>query len=159
MKLKQILRQEPGWFDRQSIGDLIAKMTSQVDQIEAGIGDRLGRFFQNFILFITCFILGFVKQWKLALVGISTVPLIVIAFAILGVGLSRYSAKEERKYSLANSVASEALTFIRTVFAFLGQEKESNRYRSNLDAAARVSFKKNIVIGFGRYNFSGLTNI
>eukprot|EP00108_Taenia_solium_P009067 TsM_000995600 transcript=TsM_000995600 gene=TsM_000995600 len=146
---KQMLRQDASWFDRQSMGDLITKMTSQVDQIEAGIGDRLGRFLQNFILFISCFGSAFQNQWKMALVGLSTTPVIVIAFVILGVGLSRYSVKEEKAYSRANTIASEVLSSIRTVFAFIGQEKESARYNSNLGAAAKVSFKKNIVIGFG----------
>uniref|UniRef100_A0A0R3XBH1 ABC transmembrane type-1 domain-containing protein n=1 Tax=Hydatigena taeniaeformis TaxID=6205 RepID=A0A0R3XBH1_HYDTA len=146
---KQMLRQDASWFDRQSMGDLITKMTSQVDQIEAGIGDRLGRFLQNLVLFISCFGSAFQNQWKMALVGLSTTPVIVIAFVILGVGLSRYSTKEEKAYSRANSIASEVLSSIRTVFAFIGQEKESTRYDTNLGAAARVSFKKNIVVGFG----------
>ncbi|KAL5111333.1 ATP-dependent translocase ABCB1 [Taenia crassiceps] len=146
---KQMLRQDASWFDRQSMGDLITKITSQVDQIEAGIGDRLGRFLQNFVLFISCFGSAFQNQWKMALVGLSTTPVIVIAFVILGVGLSRYSMKEEKAYSRANSIASEVLSSIRTVFAFIGQEKESARYDTNLDAAAKVSFEKNIVVGFG----------
>ncbi|EUB64563.1 Multidrug resistance protein [Echinococcus granulosus] len=146
---KQMLRQDASWFDRQSMGDLITKMTSQVDQIEAGIGDRLGRFLQNLILFISCFGSAFQNQWKIALVGLSTTPLIVVAFVVLGVGLSRYSIKEEKAYSHANSIASEVLTSIRTVFAFIGQKKESTRYNANLGAAAKVSFKKNIIVGFG----------
>ncbi|VDL35679.1 unnamed protein product, partial [Hymenolepis diminuta] len=146
---KQILRQDAGWFDKQSIGDLIAKMTSLVDQIETGIGDRLGRFIHNLVLFLSCYITAFVSQWKLALVGLGMSPAIVISFVILGVGLNRYSAKEEKEYSKANSIASETLTFIRTVFAFIGQEKEVQRYMNNLGSAAKVALKKYVVTGFG----------
>uniref|UniRef100_A0A5K3EJJ9 ABC transporter domain-containing protein n=3 Tax=Mesocestoides corti TaxID=53468 RepID=A0A5K3EJJ9_MESCO len=146
---QQILRQDIGWFDQQTMGDLITKLTSQVDQIETGIGDRLGRFLQNLVMFISCFVSAFNNQWKLALVGLSTTPVIVIAFTILGLGLSRYSTKEDKEYSLANSIASEVLVSIRTVFAFIGQEKEAARYNANLGAAAKVSLKKNLVLGFG----------
>nr|CDS29073.1 multidrug resistance protein 1 [Hymenolepis microstoma] len=146
---KQMLRQDASWFDNQSIGDLITKMTSLVDQIEIGIGDRLGRFMNNLVLFLSSYIISFVSQWRLALVGLGMSPAIVISFVILGVGLSHYSVKEEKEYSKANIIASEALTFIRTVFAFIGQEKEVQRYTNNLGAAAKVALKKNIIIGFG----------
>ncbi len=131
------------------MGDLITKITSNVDQIEAGVGDRLGRFLQNFVMFISCFISAFNNQWKLALVGLSTTPVIVIAFTIMGVGLSRFSIKEEKAYATANNIASEVLTAIRTVFAFIGQEKEAKRYEANLGAASKVAMKKSGIIGFG----------
>ena len=75
----------------------------------------------------------------------------------MGVGLTWFSVKEEKEYSRANTIASEALSFIRTVFAFSGQENELDRYSKNLGAAARVSLKKSIIIGFGKQNFYDLT--
>ncbi|VDL90047.1 unnamed protein product [Schistocephalus solidus] len=145
---KQMLRQDMAWFDRQSVGDLITKITSNLEQIESGIGDRLSRFLQNFIMFISCFVTAFVNGWKLTLVGISTAPFIVLAFSLMGVSLGRFAIKENQAYSGANSIASEVLTAIRTVFAFIGQEKEAKRYSSELGAAAKVSMKKNAVLGF-----------
>ncbi|KAL7062928.1 hypothetical protein AAHC03_0254 [Spirometra sp. Aus1] len=145
---KQMLRQEVAWFDRQSLGDLITKLTSNLEQIEAGIGDRLSRFLQNCILFVACFVTAFVNGWKLTLVGLSTAPVIVVAFSLMGVSLGRFALKENAAYAGANSIASEVFTAIRTVFAFVGQEKEAKRYSSELGAAAKVSIKKSAILGF-----------
>ncbi len=138
------------WFDRQSLGDIITKLTANIDQIETGIGERLGRFLQNFILFISCFVSAFSNNWKLAFVGLSSTPIIVFAFTVMGITLSKFAIKEQKAYSAANNVASEVLNYIKTVFAFIGQEKEAKRYESQLGAAAKVSFKKNSMLGMGK---------
>ncbi|VDK32048.1 unnamed protein product [Taenia asiatica] len=146
---KQILRQDVPWFDRQSLGDLITKLTANVEQIETGIGERLGRFIQNAAMFISCYVCAFINNWKIALVGLSAAPLIVLAFSIMGLTMSNFALKEQKAYSKANNVASEVFNAIKTVFAFIGQEKEKARYSSQLGAAAKVSFLKNVMLGFG----------
>ncbi|KAL5962748.1 ATP-dependent translocase ABCB1 [Taenia solium] len=146
---KQLLRQDVPWFDRQSLGDLITKLTANVEHIETGIGERLGRFIQNAAMFISCYVCAFLNNWKIALVGLSAAPLIVLAFSIMGFTMSNFALKEQKAYSKANNVASEVFNAIKTVFAFIGQEKEKERYSSQLGAAARVSFLKNVMLGFG----------
>nr|VZI05406.1 unnamed protein product [Spirometra erinaceieuropaei] len=145
---KQMLRQDVAWYDHQSMGDLITKSTLNLEQIEAGIGDRLSRFLQNCILFIACFVTAFINGWKLTLVGLSTAPVIVLAFSLMGVSLGRFDLKENEAYAGANSIANGVFTAIRTVFAFVGQEKEAKRYSSELGAAAKVSIKKSAILGF-----------
>lgn len=102
-------------------------------------------------MFISCFVSAFINNWKIALVGISSAPLIVIAFTIMGFTMSTFAMKEQKAYSKANNVASEVFNAIKTVFAFIGQEKEKVRYKSQLGAAAKVSFLKNIMLGFGMF--------
>ncbi|KAM3178291.1 hypothetical protein ACTXT7_002875 [Hymenolepis weldensis] len=150
---KQILRQDVPWFDRQALGDIITKLTSDIDSIETGIGERLGRFIQNFAMFISCFVSAFVNNWKIALVGLSSAPIIVIAFTVMGLTMSTFARKEQKAYSKANNVASEVFNAIKTVFAFIGQEKEKLRYSSQLGAAAKVSFLKNTMLGFGKFHY------
>lgn len=131
------------------MGDLITKLTANVEHIETGIGERLGRFVQNAAMFISCYVCAFLNNWKIALVGLSAAPLIVLAFSIMGLTMSNFAMKEQKAYSKANNVASEVFNAIKTVFAFIGQEKEKERYSSQLGAAAKVSFLKNVMLGFG----------
>ncbi|KAM7540183.1 hypothetical protein Aperf_G00000040540 [Anoplocephala perfoliata] len=146
---KQILRQDVPWFDRQALGDIITKLTSNIESIETGIGERLGRFLQNCAMFITCYINAFLNNWKIALVGLSSAPVIVIAFFVMGRTMNTFAMKEQKAYSGANSIASDVFSAIKTVFAFIGQEKEKVRYSSQLGKAARVSFLRNTMLGFG----------
>lgn len=69
--------------------------------------------------------------------------------SVTGVSFSIFATKEQAAYSKANSIASEVFASIRTVFAYIGQKKEVRRYEAELGDAAKVSFYKNIVLGFG----------
>ncbi|KAL5111589.1 ATP-dependent translocase ABCB1 [Taenia crassiceps] len=146
---KHILRQDIAWFDEQSSGNLITKLSYNVDQIEGGIGDRLGNFIQNVTTAIVAAVVSLINGWKLALVSFTMAPFILGAFMTLGFALRKYAAKEIIAYERAGSVAAEILASIRTVFAFGCQEKESARYEKELGASAHVFILKCLLMGFG----------
>ncbi|KAL7061746.1 hypothetical protein AAHC03_0740 [Spirometra sp. Aus1] len=146
---QSILRQEVGWFDEQSVGNLITRLSNNVDSIEGGIGERLGHFLQNTSTFIAAVIVSLVSGWKLALVGLAITPLVLASFLILALSLRKFSIKEISSYEAAGTIATEVLTAIRTVFAFSGQEKECTRYENELRASSRIFFLKSVFVGLG----------
>lgn len=137
------------WFDSQSSGNLITKLSYNVDQIEGGIGDRLGNFVQNVVTAIAAAVVALVVGWKLALVSFAMAPVILSAFMVLGFALRKYAAKEIVAYEKAGCVAAEILSSIRIVFAFGRQESEANRYERELGTSARVFIIKSMLMGFG----------
>nr|VZI23620.1 unnamed protein product [Spirometra erinaceieuropaei] len=146
---QSILRQDVGWFDSQSVGNLITRLSSNVDSIEGGIGDRLGNFLQNVSTFVAAVIVALSSGWKLALVGLSLSPLILVSFFTLAFALRKFTRKEIKAYEAAGAIATEVLTAIKTVFAFGGQEKECARYEKQLQSSARVFFLKSVFLGLG----------
>ncbi|KAM7540114.1 hypothetical protein Aperf_G00000027533 [Anoplocephala perfoliata] len=146
---KQILRQDIAWFDRQSAGALITKLSYNVDQIESGIGDRFGTFIQNVFADIAAIVVALIIGWKLALVSLAMAPILLGAFLTLAFALRKYAAKEVAAYEKAGSIASEIISSIRTVFAFGCQEKEALRYEKELGASAKVFMAKSLLMGIG----------
>ncbi|CDS41648.1 ATP binding cassette subfamily B MDR:TAP [Echinococcus multilocularis] len=138
---RQILAQDVAWFDEQNVGSLITKLTEGVEKIETGIGEKLGIFVQCIIVFISGLIIGFTKNWRLSLVACAIFPPIVIGFGILSYIVRKYTTKTQTAYERANSIASEALGAIRTIFAFEGQKTELKRYSSELDEAEKYGIK------------------
>jgi ABC-type multidrug transport system fused ATPase/permease subunit len=57
--------------------------------------------------------------------------------------------KEAEKYAKAGAIAEEALSSIRTVVAFNGQEHECARYDKALEAGKIDGIKKSVYIGTG----------
>ncbi|KAF8571177.1 hypothetical protein P879_03227 [Paragonimus westermani] len=144
---KSILRQDVPWFDRQSTGSLICKLSENAAQIETGIGTKLGEFIQNISGFIAGLVIAFTFKWKLTLVACAMLPLVVIAFALFGGLMRYYTTKELAAYSRAGSISGEVLTIIRTVVAFGGEKRELRRYANELDAAEKVGIKKSAAVG------------
>ncbi|XP_071324542.1 ATP-dependent translocase ABCB1 [Trachinotus anak] len=148
----RIMQQDIGWFDVNETGELNTRLTDDVYKIQEGIGDKAGMLIQAFTTFISSFIIGFIKGWKLTLVILAVSPALGISAALFSKVLASFTSKEQTAYAKAGAVAEEVLSAIRTVFAFSGQDREIKRYHKNLEDAKRMGIKKalsaNIAMGF-----------
>ncbi|XP_069585559.1 ATP-dependent translocase ABCB1 [Ranitomeya imitator] len=147
-----VLRQEISWFDINDAGELNTRLTDDVQKINEGIGDKIAMLVQSLATFLTGFIIGFVKGWKLTLVILAISPVMGLSAAIWAKILSAFTNKELTAYAKAGAVAEEVLAAIRTVIAFGGQDKEIQRYEKNLEEAKKIGIRKaitaNVAIGF-----------
>ncbi len=114
------------------------------------MGEHLGHFITNISMFCCSMILSFRYGWKLSLVNVFAIPLSGLAFKIVGFSVRSCANKENHAYLRANEIAMEAFQLIRTVFAYGGQNKESQRYENNLHTAARMFTIKALVYGTGK---------
>ncbi|KAK1895893.1 ATP-dependent translocase ABCB1 [Dissostichus eleginoides] len=137
-----IMQQDIGWYDVTETGELNTRLTDDVYKIQEGIGDKAGRLLQAFTTFVTAFVIGFIKGWKLTLVILAVSPALAIAAGIFSKVLATFTTKEQTAYAKAGAVAEEVLSAIRTVFAFNGQDREIKRYNKNLEDAKNMGIKK-----------------
>ncbi|XP_076187711.1 ATP-dependent translocase ABCB1-like isoform X3 [Aptenodytes patagonicus] len=137
-----IMRQEIGWFDVNDVGELNTRLLDDVSKINEGIGDKIGLLVQAVTTFVTGFIVGLIRGWKLTLVILAVSPVLGLSAALCAKVLSAFTDKEQAAYAKAGAVAEEVLAAVRTVIAFGGQEKEIKRYHENLEDAKRIGIKK-----------------
>ncbi|XP_028607313.2 ATP-dependent translocase ABCB1 isoform X1 [Podarcis muralis] len=137
-----VMRQEIGWFDVNDVGELNTRLIDDVSKINEGIGDKMSMLIQGVATFLTGFIVGFAKGWKLTLVILAVSPVLGLSAAIWAKVLTAFTNKELAAYAKAGSVAEEVLSSIKTVMAFGGQKKEIERYHKNLEDAKRLGIKK-----------------
>ncbi|CAH8573835.1 unnamed protein product [Heterobilharzia americana] len=153
---KSILRQDIPWFDEQSSGALISKLSQNIDLIELGIGTKIGEFIKNISGFIVGIVISFTAGWKLTLVACAMLPIITAVFGCFGFAMKYFTMKEIAAYARAGSIAGEVLESIRTVIAFGGEKKELARYSEQLGMAEKVGVKKSTATG-GVLGAIGLT--
>ncbi|CAF3526768.1 unnamed protein product [Rotaria sp. Silwood1] len=152
---ESILSQEIGWFDCLNAGELSSRLIEDLENIREGIGFRVADFFCLLSRIIATLIFSFYTGWKLTLVFLSISPLIILSVNLLVRVIIRYTELELQAYSTANAIAQEVLGAIRTVTAFSGQNKETERYEKNLTEGRRVGIQKGIMLGVTQ----GLVNI
>ena len=75
--------------------------------IQEGMAEKLGSAIQFLTMFVAGFIIGFVRQWKMALVILSVVPLLGVCGAIIGRIMSTFSTRGQKAYAKAGAVAQE----------------------------------------------------
>ncbi|KAL7881975.1 hypothetical protein AOLI_G00088240 [Acnodon oligacanthus] len=118
-----------------------------INKINSAIADQVAIFIERFSTFIFGFLVGFVGGWKLTLVVIAVSPLIGLAAGLMAMAVARLTGRELQAYAKAGAIADEVLSSIRTVAAFGGEDKETDRYDRNLEEAQTWGVKKGAIIG------------
>nr|CAA46191.1 P-glycoprotein C [Caenorhabditis elegans] len=144
--LKSVLRQDAKWFDETTIGGLTQKMSSGIEKIKDGIGDKVGVLVGGVATFISGVSIGFYMCWQLTLVMMITVPLQLGSMYLSAKHLNRATKNEMSAYSNAGGMANEVIAGIRTVMAFNAQPFEINRYAHQLNEARRMGIRKAIIL-------------
>lgn len=116
-------------LDRRPLGDLISRLTSDIQAIEsfvlAGVGVALSAVVRLLIFGGALFYL----QWKLALAALVVAPLFFVAARYFS-GLIKHTAREKRRRSGSlSSVAEEGLANAALVQAYDRQEQEVDRFQ------------------------------
>ncbi|XP_055005950.1 bile salt export pump isoform X2 [Boleophthalmus pectinirostris] len=144
---RKVMRMEIGWFDCNSVGELNTRISDDINKINNAIADQVSIFIERISTFIFGFMVGFIGGWKLTLVVIAVSPLIGLGAALMAMAISRLTGWELLAYAKAGAVADEVLSAIRTVAAFGGEQKETDRYDRNLEEAQTWGVKKGTIIG------------
>lgn len=117
--------------------------------MKEGIGEKIAMFVYLFGGFIFSMIISFIYGWELTLVTLSCAPIIILSTAIVTKMQSSLTAKELETYGLAGRIAEEVFQSIRTVYAFSGEAKESQRFSTLLIPATKQGQKKGLFSGIG----------
>ncbi|KAL3831643.1 hypothetical protein ACJMK2_023371 [Sinanodonta woodiana] len=144
---QSVMRQEIGWFDTHKAGDLGNLFTQDMQNLASGLGDKTALCFQWIVTWLACYIIAIVKGWNLALATMSVVPLLAIVGALTTRWMKNMSLEELKAYSSAGAVAEEVFSAIRTVTAFNGQEKESQKFDDRLSNAHSLATRKGLILG------------
>ncbi|KAJ1950663.1 hypothetical protein EC988_004304, partial [Linderina pennispora] len=142
-----ILRQDIGWFDGLSTGELTTRISGDVNMLQEGTGEKFSFAIQYFSSFIAGFIIAFIKGWKMTLVVLVVMPVMVGAVSVMGILLADSASGGQGSYAEAGGVADEVLSSIKTVMAFGGERRELERYDSKISKALAKGLHKAKVLG------------
>ncbi|CAH0719110.1 unnamed protein product, partial [Brenthis ino] len=147
--LQAVLRQDITWYDLNTSMNFATKVSDDVEKYREGIGEKVPMLIYLVMSFVTSVIISFAYGWELTLVILSCAPIIIATTAIVAKVQSSLTSQELKAYSVAGVIAEEVLASIRTVVAFGGEQKETDRYQSRLDPAKKMGIKKGIYSGIG----------
>ncbi|KAK3580598.1 hypothetical protein CHS0354_002696 [Potamilus streckersoni] len=151
---QSIMRQEIGWFDTHKAGELGNLFTQDMQNLASGIGDKTALCFQWIAAWLSCYIIALVKGWNLTLATMSVFPLMGMVAALSMRWMKNMTLEELKAYSSAGAVAEEVFSAIRTVTAFIGQEKECQKFEHRLSKAHSLATRKGLVFGLSTGAFS-----
>ncbi|KAF2310356.1 hypothetical protein GH714_007963 [Hevea brasiliensis] len=148
--LKTILKQEIGFFDKEiDTGEIVGRMSGDTVLIQDAMGEKVGKFLQLILTFISGFVIAFVKGWKLTIVMLSSIPLLVLSGALMAIYISKLASRGQTAYSLAATVAEQTIGSIRTVASFTGEKQAIAKYHKSLTKAYKSGVQESLAAGLG----------
>lgn len=135
-----------GYFSKQKKGDIIARMSGDVGEVEYSITSSLDMLIKNPILIVIYFATLIFISWELTLFTIAVVPLMAWGMSAIGKKLKRQSLEAQQKWSETMSQLEETLGGLRVIKAFIAEEKMVKRFTKTADefkdASSRVAIRQ-----------------
>ena len=121
-----------GYFDKQPAGDLMSRLTNDVDAIGAALSQNVTQLIRNFITLVGIIVVMFRLNIWLAFASLVVLPIMVILTAVVGKRTRTSFRGLQRSLGKLNSVMQENITGQKVVIAFSQQETVNSKFvRSN----------------------------
>jgi len=128
-----------GFFSDERKGDIVARMSGDVAEVEYSIMSTLDMLIKNPILIVIYFTTLVVISWQLTLFTLCVVPLMVWGMSVLGKNLKRRSLQAQSRWSDIMSQLDETLGGLRVIKAFIAEDKMVDRFHNTCDDFKHIS--------------------
>ncbi len=122
-----------GFFSEERKGDIIARMSGDVQEIENSIMSSLEMLFKNPILIIAYFATLLLISWQLTLFTLLIVPVMGWFMGVVGRKLKRKSVEAQSLWSDTMSMVEETLGGLRIIKAFSAEKRMNKRFAERND--------------------------
>lgn len=127
MVYSKVMHLPLGFFSEERKGDIIARMSGDVTEIENSVTSSLDMLLKNPILILSYFATLIVTSWQLTLFTILVLPSMGWAMGKIGRKLKRQSLDAKNKWSETMSQLEETLGGLRVIKAFTAEDKMIGR--------------------------------
>lgn len=117
-----------GFFSEERKGDIIARMSGDVQEVESSIMSSLDMLFKNPVLILFYFVTLICISWQLTLFTLLFVPPFGWFMGVVGKKLKAQSIEAQALWSDTMSMVEETLGGLRIIKAFCAEEKMNKRF-------------------------------
>ncbi|HOI77988.1 MAG TPA: ABC transporter ATP-binding protein [Petrimonas sp.] len=128
-----------GFFSEERKGDILARISGDVNEVENSVMSSLDMLFKNPILILIYLITMIVLSWQLTLFVFVVLPIMGYVMGTVGKSLKRSSFEAQNKWGELMSQIEETLSGLRIIKAFNAESKISKRFYTGSDTFRKMS--------------------
>ncbi|GMN63161.1 hypothetical protein TIFTF001_032223 [Ficus carica] len=150
--LKSVLRQEVGFFDTQTAGSsttsqVVSIISSDANAIQVALCEKIPDCLAYMSTFLFCHIFAFILSWRLTLAALPLSIMFIAPGLFFGKIMMGFVMKSIEAYGVAGGIAEQALSSIRTVYSYVGENQTLNRFSSALQKVLEFGIKLGLTKG------------
>lgn len=128
-----------GFYTDERKGDVMARISGDVDQIEASVMSSVTAFFKNPIMIIVCLVMMITISWQLTVFVFILLPVAGYVMGKVGKRLKRKSLEAQQMWGSILSTTEETLSGLRIIKAFNAEKKMDARFCAQTENYYRMS--------------------
>ena len=129
------------YYSEEKKGDIISRMTTDVQEIEWSVMKSLEMIFREPLNILVFVIMMFVISTKLTLIAFVLLPLTVLLIVSIGKSLKKSSTKRQEKMGVLLSIMDETLGGLRIIKGFNAEKKVADRFKDENQEYRNLSTK------------------
>nr|XP_043613654.1 putative multidrug resistance protein [Erigeron canadensis] len=153
--LKSVLRQEVGFFDTK-VGsstnfEVISAISGDAQLIQDVMAEKIPNCLAHLSTLVFSIVVAFILSWRLAVASLPFALMFVVPVLGIGALLKGLGMKMKDAYDKGGGVADQAISSIRTVYSYVGEQqtidKFSHALETSMNLGIRQGFTKGLMIG------------
>ncbi|MGI6074512.1 MAG: ABC transporter ATP-binding protein [Fermentimonas sp.] len=135
----KILSLHLGFFSEERKGDILARISGDVNEVENSVMSSLDMLFKNPILILIYLTTMIVLSWQLTIFVLLILPVMGFVMGRVGRNLKKSSFEAQNKWGELMSQIEETLSGLRIIKAFVAEKKISKRFHAGSNEFRRMS--------------------
>ena len=148
---KRVLSLDPVFFEVTKTGEVLSRITTDTTVLQSVVGSSMSMALRNAILLIGGLVMMAVTNPKLAGITLLLVPVVVVPVLFIGRRVRKLARASQDRVADVGAFAEESLNAIQTVQAFTHEERDRQRFGTEVAAALSTALT--------RAHLRGLLNI
>lgn len=136
---KKILHLPLSFFTEEKKGDILARVSTDVNEVDSSITSSLEAVIKNPILIVVYMTTLVVLSWQLTIFTLLVVPLLALGIGKIGKSLKAKSLLLQQKWSEGFSQIEETLGGLRIIKAFIAETKMADRFTAVNNLHRRIA--------------------
>nr|QVT92274.1 ABC transporter [Salvia miltiorrhiza] len=149
--LKSVLRQEVGFFDNQDSSSatfqVISNISADAHIIQDVIAYKIPNTLAQFCALVFGLAVAFLLSWRMALASLPFALGFIIPIVAFGRLMMKTGVKSKDAYEVAGSIVEQAISNIRTVYSYVGEQNTVKQYSHALEESTRLGIKQGLTKG------------
>jgi len=125
---EHLVYQSTRYFDHSSTGELMSRLTSDVEKVREAVSGSMGDFVQEIFVLMALLIFIFITDWRLALASFIVVPLAVMPLVLFSRELKKKGKLNQKNMASIYTILHETITGNKIVKAFTMEKFELRKF-------------------------------
>lgn len=137
-----VIQLHPGFFETNLSGEIQSRITTDTTLLQTVVGSSVSMALRNVLLFLGGIVLLFITNPKLTGIVLLSVPLVIMPIIIFGRHVRNLSRSTQDKVAVFGGFVGESLKNIKIVQAFNHQQRDSQVFSDQVEAAFRIALRR-----------------